>query len=781
MGILARVLRVLLPLLGTMLATASAADAAQWDAAALAPLDAIVENEIQLGHIPGAVVVIGKRGKILYRRAFGNRTLTPAPRPMTADTVFDLASLTKAVATATAVMQLVEQGKLRLDAPVARYWPAFQANGKSAITVRQLLTHTSGLRADLDLQTPWAGYRTAMQRIVAERLATPSGHRAQYSDINFAVLGELVRRVSGLPLKTYCQRHIFDPLGMRETRFLPSNTLRQHAAPTGFRNGQPRQGEVHDPTAQRMGGVAGHAGLFSTADDLAVFAQAILDGGIGSNGKRILRAETIARLILPQDLADPPPLRGLGWRIDPPFAANRDELPAVGAISHYGYTGTALWIDPVTQTFVIVLSNRVHPDGRGDAMPLRRQIAAAVGKAAGPLSFAQIVAAQPTLAPYAALPPLRSEPLPVGIDVLAADDFTPLAGRRIGLITNHSGVDAAGHGTLDLLRQAPGLDVVAVFSPEHGLYGDRDARIASGTDRGLTVFSLYGDTLRPTPAMLQGIDTLVFDIQDAGARFYTYITTMAYAMEAAAARGISFYVLDRPNPLGGEAVQGPLLDADRLSFTGYFPLPVRHGMTVGELARMFNAENHIGADLHVVAMRGYRRNEWYDQTARRWIAPSPNLRTLTAATLYPGLGLIEGTNVSVGRGTPTPFELVGAPWIDGTELARRLNARDIPGVFFEAAVFTPKENRFRQQPCHGIRVRLLDRQSLDSPLLGIELAHALYSLYPETFQLDRALGSIGAHTVLEAIRAGKDPRDIAAAWQAPLAEFRQRREKYLLY
>lgn len=779
MGILFRVLL----LLGATLMTARAAEIPALDSASLAPIATIVEHEIQLGHIPGAVVLIGHRGSIVYRQAFGTRTLTPAAQPMTIDTVFDLASLTKAVATTTAVMQLVEHGKLRLDTPVARYWPAFKANGKGKITVRQLLTHTSGLRADLDLRKPRSGYRTAMQRIVAEHPDAQSGVHAHYSDINFAALGELVQRVSGLSLDAYCQRHIFNPLGMRETRFKLTAALRQRAAPTGFLKGKPRQGEVHDPTAHRMGGVAGHAGVFSTADDLAVFAQAMLDGGIGrgEKGQRILRADTIAQLGLPHNVIDLPPLRGLGWRIDPPFAANRDELPAVGALSHYGYTGTALWLDPVTHTFVIVLSNRVHPDGRGDAMPLRQKIAAAVGKALGPLSFAQVVAAQPALTPYAGLPPLRSEPLPVGIDVLEAEDFAPLAGRRIGLITNHSGVDAAGHSTLERLRQAPGVKLVAVFSPEHGLHGNLDTRIASGADSGLPIYSLYGATLRPTPDMLQGIDTLVFDIQDAGARFYTYITTMAYAMEAAAKQGLSFYVLDRPNPLGGEAVQGPLPDQDQRSFTGYFPLPVRHGMTVGELARMFNAENHIGVDLHVVTMHGYRRNEWHDQTARPWISPSPNLRNLTEATLYPGVGLIEGANISVGRGTPTPFELLGAPWIDGVVLARRLNARNIPGVRFEPATFTPTDNSYRQQACHGVRIRLLDRKSLDSPLLGIELAHALYALYPEKFQLDRTLGSIGARQTLEAIRSGDDPHDIAATWLAPLTEFRKQREKYLLY
>ena len=778
MGVLAKA--VLLCLCAT-LTTAAAEQGGRLDVEALASIGAIVEGEIHAGNLPGAVVEIGHRGRIVYRQAFGNRTVAPAPQPMTADTGFDLASLTKAIATTTAVLQLVEAGRLRLDAAVAHYWPAFKANDKGPITVRQLLAHSSGLRPDLDMRADWSGYGAALKLIAAERPVAPAGSRVIYSDINFAVLGELVRRVSGLSLDVYCQRRIFEPLGMQDTRFRPTPALRQRVAPTGFRGGRLRQGEVHDPMARRMGGVAGHAGLFATADDLALFAQALLDAGM-AHGERILRADTVARLGLPQ-LAGTPQLRGLGWRSEAPFAANRDELPPVGAISHFGYTGTALWIDPVSQTFVIVLSHRVHPDGRGDAEPLRRQIVAAVGAALGPLSWAQVSAAQPVLAPYASLRPLRREPLATGIDVLAGAGFAPLAGRRIGLITNHSGVDAAGRSSFDLLRRAPGVQLAALFTPEHGRSGELDTRIASATDAasGLPIYSLYGATLRPTPDMLAGLDALVFDVQDAGARFYTYITTMAYAMEAAAAQGIPFYVLDRPNPLGGEAVQGPLLDPELRSFTGYFPLPVRHGMTVGELARLFNAENRIGAQLEVVTMRGYRRGDWYDQTGRAWIAPSPNLRSLDAAILYPGVGIIEGARLSVGRGTATPFELVGAPWIDADALARALNARAIPGVRFEAASFTPADNRYRQQRCHGVRIHLLDRESLDAPLLGIELAHALHSLYPKNFQLDRILGSLGSRATLEAIRVGEDPRRVAAAWQDALLQFREVRAKHLLY
>lgn len=739
----------------------------------------LVEAEIRAGHLPGAVIVVGRHDHILYREAFG--TLKSDAEAVRPDTIFDLASLTKAVATTTAVLQLSEAGKLDLAAPAARYWPEFASHGKGKITVGQLLAHSSGLRADLDLAQPWSGRRAALRRILAEQPVNEPGRQVLYSDINFAVLGELVERVSGERLDRYCVNHLFAPLGMKDTRFLPPDAWRERIAPTGFVNGHLRRGEVHDPSAYRMGGVAGHAGLFSTADDLARFAQALLRRG-ELGGHRILKADTVAKLARPALISDPP-LRGLGWRLEPPLVANREALPAVGAISHYGYTGTALWIDPLTDLFVVALSNRVHPDGRGDAKDLRWKLVARLAAAQGPLGIKQIAALMPELAAFASVPNMRVAPYASGLDVLAEQDFAPLSGLRVGLITNPSGVDSAGRSVVERLRTAPNVKLAAIFSPEHGLYGRFDEKIPSGTESaaGIPVQSLYGKHLKPTPQMLEGLDALVFDIQDVGTRFYTFITTMAYAMEAAAARGIPFYVLDRPDPLGGEVVQGPMLDPDQRSFTGYFPLPVRYGMTVGELAQLFNAENHIGAKLTVIRMRGYLRREGFEQTGRAWIAPSPNLKSVTAAYLYPGVGLVEGANVSVGRGTATPFEVLGAPWIDGKALAHRLNARNIPGVRFEATHFTPTESRFRQQICQGIRLHLTDRSLLDSPRLGIELIHALHGLYPQAFHLKETGPAIGSRKVMEALSEGRDPRTIAQTWQASLARFRPLRARYLLY
>ncbi|MBI3302844.1 MAG: DUF1343 domain-containing protein [Deltaproteobacteria bacterium] len=753
----------------------------------LAPIAEIVEKEIHDGKIPGAVALIGNQDKIVYRRAFGYRALKPEKLPMTEDTIFDLASLTKVIATSTAVMQLVEKGKLRLEDPIATYWPDFKAKGKERITVRELLTHYSGLRPDLDLKANWSGYDTALKLIVAEKPVLPPGTGFLYSDINFEILGELVQRISGLPPDIYCARHIFTPLGMKDTGFKPSPAQQARIAPTEYRHGKMQVGIVHDPTAYRMGGVAGHAGLFSTADDLAIFAQMLLDGG-SANGVQLLSSLTVEKMSTPQSPPHKMRLRGLGWDIDAPFAANRGELSPLGAYGHTGFTGTSLWIDPVSQTYVIVLTNRVHPDGKGDVRPLRTHIAKVVAASLGPLSADQILASRPALTDYDELmkghgKDVTNGKVESGTDVLAAEQFAPLAGLRVGLITNHTGRDSAGHRTLDLLYKAPGVKLAALFSPEHGLYGNVDEKVTSGMEpiTALPVYSLYGNVTRPTAEMLAGLDALVFDIQDAGVRFYTYITTMAYAMEAAAKKGIAFYVLDRPNPLNGSVVQGPILDQDLKSFAGYFPLPIRHGMTVGELAAMFNVEKKIGAKLHVITMRSYRRSDWYDETGLQWVGPSPNLHTLRAATLYPGVAMVEGANVSVGRGTDTPFELLGAPWIDGKALAAYLYTRKIQGVRFVPRDFTPTGDHYEHRLCHGVRVVLVDRQVLDAAALGVEIASALYRLYPQHFQLDNTLGLIGARWVVQAIKAGQDPRSIVLHWQAALDEFRKLRAKYLLY
>jgi uncharacterized protein YbbC (DUF1343 family) len=374
-------------------------------------------------------------------------------------------------------------------------------------------------------------------------------------------------------------------------------------------------------------------------------------------------------------------------------------------------------------------------------------------------------------------------PTKTGIDVLEADNFAPLRGKRVGIITNQTGVDSQGRRTIDVLAHAPGVKLVALFSPEHGISGSADASVANATDAatGLPIFSLYGGTRRPTDEMLRGIDALVFDIQDAGVRFYTYITTMAYSMEEAAKRHITFVVLDRPDPLGGEVIEGLMLDPDRVSFVGYFPMPVRYGMTLGELACMFNAENHIGADLHVMSMKNWRRGETYDQTGLAWIPPSPNLRTLRATFLYPGVEILQAAGVSVGRGTDTPFELFGAPWIDADALAAELNRRKIPGVSFAPADFTPANSLYQGQLCHGVRITITDRAALRPMRMGLEIADALHNLYPGNFDPAKMIALLGSESTVAQLERGTPPTQIVASWAPSLTKFRKLRSKYLLY
>ncbi|WP_170921161.1 exo-beta-N-acetylmuramidase NamZ domain-containing protein [Enhydrobacter aerosaccus] len=723
-------------------------------------ISSIVREEIAAGHLPGAVIVVGVHDRIVLRQAYGDRSVMPERQPATLDTIYDAASLTKVMATAVAIEQLVEQGKISLDRPAASYWPAFAANGKAEITVRQLLTHYADLPAGLSSRG-WSDREGALEAAASVKPVAPPGSRFLYSDIDFIVLGEIVRRVSGQPLETYSEQHIFRPLGMSHTGFLPSPNLRERIAPADVEGGELRWGQVQDPTAYRMGGVAGHAGVFTTADDLTRFARMMI-GDESMRRQAVLRPESIAAMTRPQSPPGQPALRGLGWDIDSPYSDRFSPFFSTRSFGHTGYTGTAIWIDPETRSFLIVLSNRLHPDGRGDILPMLRRIARVAG----------------AMAVAGARPQTQS-----GIDVVEAYGFRQFAGRRIGLVSNGAARDSAGRRTADVLRQGSGMNLVALFSPEHGFDASAEGRIASGTDRatGLPVYSLYGDTRRPTDAMLAGLDALVFDMQDVGTRYYTYATTMAYAMEAAAQRKLDFYVLDRPDPITASTVQGPVLDPGLTSFVSYMPLPTRHGMTMGELARLFNAEKKLGTHLHLVRMRRYDRRAWFDQTGFSWVPPSPNLRRLDEAVLYPGVAMVEGANVSVGRGTESPFELLGAPWIDGKTLAAELTARAIPGVRFEATTFTPTESAFAGESCQGVRLHITDRNRLDTPLLGVELAAALHRLYGDRFAIDRILGLLGSRQSLDAIKANVDPREIASTWQPALDGFRLRRETYLIY
>lgn len=758
----------------------------------LSMLDSIVRDAIHDDQTPGAVLLVWHDGQVIYRKAFGNRALEPRKEAMTLNTIFDIASLTKVVATTTAVMQLVQKGEVRLNDPVAKYIPEFAQNGKEDITVRNLLTHFSGLRADIDLTPPWDGRDAALRLSYAETPDYSPGSRFLYSDTNFITLGALVEKVSGSTLDAYCAKKIFAPLRMTHTRFLPPAAWRRKIAPTEYdEQGKMLRGIVHDPRARRMGGVAGHAGLFSTADDLSKFAQALL------NGSSILAPEVVEKMITPQQPPTATVLRGLGWDIDSPFSSNRGDLLPVGSFGHTGFTGTSIWIDPTTRTFVILLANSVHPRGKGTVVALRSKVATALA-AALPITVGEreelrwksitgYNEAQTAARRIAA----RNGSVQTGIDVLEAHNFDPVRAatgkKKIGVLTNQTGVDLQGRRTIDVLAQAPGMSLDAIFSPEHGVTGTLDTtHVGNSTDAatGIPVYSVYGGTdaaRRPSQDVLKNLDAVVVDIQDVGVRYYTYETTLGYFLEAAAKAGIEIIVLDRPNPVTGSFVQGAIPDAGRDSFVNYFPVPVRHGMTMGELAKMFNAERNINARLTVVPVEGWMRGDWYDSTSIPWINPSPNMRSLTEAILYTGVGVVEGTNISVGRGTDTPFELLGAPWVKATELAKYLNGRNISGVRFVPLNFTPNASVYSEQKCEGVNIVLVDRNAFDGPELGLELASALHKLYPEQYHLDRMIELLPNQAQYDAVAAGQDPRRIAEDGREALDQFQKVREKYLIY
>lgn len=754
--------------------------------AKLAEIDAAILTAISNRALPGAVLWLESRGSN-HHRAYGNRATLPTPEPMSEDTVFDAASLTKVIATTPAIMLLVERGQVRVDAPVRDYLPRFTGDGRDAITVRHLLTHTSGLRPGIALRPEWSGYEAGIERALAEKPTDPPERRFRYSDVNFILLGEIVRQVSGVSLDAFCATQLYQPLRMLHTGFLPAPTLHPITAPTTLEKDAYLRGIVHDPTSRRMGGVAGHAGLFTTAADLARFARLLLGNG-ELDGVRIFREQTVR---LMTSVQTPAPLtearRGLGWDIDSPYAGPRGEHLPVGSYGHTGWTGTSLWIDPFSHTFVILMSNRNHPTEDGSVLSLRRQVGTLAAEAIEGFNFYGVPEALPRQAKPAASARPGAAPTPAaavrnGIDVLAAQGFATLRKRRIALITNHTGADQERNPTIDLLKNAPEVDLRALFSPEHGIRGQFDEKVPDGVDTqtGLPIYSLYGETRQPRPEQLKDLDALVFDIQDIGCRFYTYVATMGLCLEAAARANLDFIVLDRVNPINGVAVEGPVYQGSTNHFVAFHAIPLRHGMTVGELAGMFNAERDWKARLTVIPVEGWKRSLWFDQTALPWINTSPNMRTLKQAILYPGVGLVEFA-VSVGRGTDTPFEVVGAPYIDDRQFAEALNRAGLPGISFVPIRFTPKASVFKDQECGGVYLMLNDRDSCRVADVGIVLALTLQRLHPKEFPLAKVSTLLQHPPTENAIRAGKTLAEIKALWSTALGEFQARRGSFLLY
>jgi SSS family transporter len=850
------------------------------------PVTTLITQAVASKKLPGAVVLINHDGKTVFEQAYGDRAVEPIAEPMTEDTIFDMASLTKCLVTATAIMQLYESHQLNFDDPVAKYLPAFAANGKENVTTRELLTHYSGLPPDIDLKDPWGlaapDKAEGLRRAFASGLVAPPGTHFEYSDINFITLGALVEKISGQALDVYAHEHIFTPLKMVHTRYLPvakaCGTIRVAGAalvemPAGAVSSGPSRaceqgnwkadqlvpniaptardnegsvatnpnfdhilrGTVHDPTTRRMGGVAGHAGVFSTAGDVALFAQALLDRLAGRPSDFPLEQATLQLMTRPEQPATAESgatiftsdgqttkgvaTRGFGWDINTAFSRPRGAIFPIGSFGHTGFTGTSLWMDPGSDTVLVLLANAVHPRGNPPISALRGQVATAAAKAlhvcpADTICDIEVTASDGLLKTVtshstASISTDSAVGTLTGIDVLEATHFNVLrdaAARhnghlRIGLLTNQTGLDREGRRTIDILNKSiPEVELKTLFSPEHGLFGVKDStKIGAETDPAthLPVISLYGakeEQRRPSVEQLKDLDAVVIDLQDAGVRFYTYEAVVGYFLETAARAYVEIIVLDRPNLIGGVEVQGPVSDPGSESYTDYMPLPVRHGLTLGELALYFNSERRlpsatspniqvpIKAQLTVVPMQNWRRSQYFAETGLPWINPSPNLRSPTAAILYPGVGLAE--NISVGRGTDKPFEWIGASYIDGPQLAAFLTARKIPGVSFTATNFAVAEDGnhypFHGKTIPGVAFTLTDRNALDSPQFGVELISALHQLYPE-FALAKAERLVVNVDTMRALTNKDDPRSIAASWATDLAAFRQRREPYLLY
>ena len=559
---------------------------------------------------------------------------------------------------------------------------------------------------------------------------------------------------------------------MSETGFLPSANLRPRIAPTEKRGDAWIRGDVHDPRALRMGGVAGHAGLFSTAKDLARYARMVLAAGT-LDGVRVLSAETLRKMLAPHDV--PGGIRALGWDMQSTYSTNRGTALSRRAVGHGGYTGTSLWIDPEQDLFVIFLSNRVHPDGKGSVNALAGAIAT--------LASSTLAATRGTRRRFAAharhrrarCRKLRPSAWPA---LRPADQRQrPHEGRR----PHHR---CAGWPARSFARDPA--------QPGAGLSASRDERIEDGVDAKtkLPIGSLYGGALAPRTARLTGprpvtlppgIDAVVVDLPDVGTRFFTYASTLHAVMRAAAERDLRVIVLDRPNPIDGVDVAGPMLKASEMSAVNHHPLPIRHGMTMGELAEMLNTDEHLGLRLEVVRMAGYDRRAYFDETGLAWWPPSPNLRTVEQAVFYPGVALLEATNVSVGRGTDTPFEVVGAPWIDGPALAAQLAKADLAGVSFESIDFTPTENRYKGVPCHGVRLRLENRATFDPVRTGIAAALALRKLHGKDWDAAHLRRMLGDPALAQAILDLRSLPEIEALFKDDLDTFRVKRAKYLLY
>lgn len=711
---------------------------------------AALRSAVAHAHAPGAVACVGRGEERLFMGAEGNRALAPSAEPATLDTIYDLASLTKVIATTTAVMLLRNRGALDLDQPVSAFIPL--ANLEK-ITLRHLITHTSGLPAWRPWYTEVSGRLPYVERIAAEAGDARPGVRREYSDLGFILLARVVEQVSQDSFDAFCARHIFEPLQMKDTCFKPPETLRERCAPTeeSLERGHLIRGEVHDDNAFAQGGVSGHAGLFSTAEDLERFCRALMDG-------RLLPERTLDEMTR---IGQVPcyPWQGLGWWLDPCTSWANGYLPSRTAMGHTGWTGTCIWMDRVNRLYAILLSNTCHPDKtRRNNKELRRRFYTPVSAAFYP----------------------DTTNAHTGLDGLMRNGFEALQGKRLAVLANTASVDQLGRPLLEALAFDKSLQLRYIYSPEHGFTGSAEAGEKVASQQGIVpIISLYGDRKRPSPDELKDIDLFLVDLPDIGVRYYTYMATMKDCMEACAARNVPMLILDRPNPAGGAILEGPLA-AKYGSAVCCAPIPIRHGMTLGELALYFKRTffSKTALQVDICQADNWWRELQFDGCGLPWTPPSPNIPNIESALMYAGTGLFEGLNLNEGRGTNTPFLVCGAPWLRPIRVLKKINESDYPGVRIKPVMYIPKSvpgkasnPRYRDHLCQGITFRITDRRQARPFTVAIGIIGAISQCHPE-LEWDAFFDLLaGGPWLREQIVSGRPARDIVESLRKDLEAF----------
>jgi uncharacterized protein YbbC (DUF1343 family)/CubicO group peptidase (beta-lactamase class C family) len=705
---------------------------------------------------PGGVLYIGDSHSTHLHIASGNRQTFPKMKPAKKDTLYDLASVTKVVGTATAIMQLRDLQKLSLDQPITDFVPLPELN---QITLKHLLTHTSGLVAVERYFTSMTSLDAMLQRYAKEGIEYLPNVEHLYSDVGYMLLGRVVEEASREPLDTYCNKHIFTPLDMNRTSYNPPKAWLNNCAPTENDpwRGKLVHGEVHDENTWAVGGISGHAGIFSNALDLAKFCRGLMTG-------KILKLDSL-REMTTMNIKPLYPWQGLGWQIDPWSTKKTGFLPSRVAFGHTGWTGTSIWMDLDKDLFTILLSNTCHPNREDrDNETLRRIVHTAIGN-----SF------------------YTHTNTHTGLDRLIRENFKVIEDRRIALLTNHAAVDQHGRHILDVLGYAPDLQLKRLYSPEHGIRGQAEAgEKIEGQESSIPVTSLYGKQKAPELDELKQIDVFLIDLQDIGARYYTYMATMKACLEACAQADVPVVVLDRPNPVNGITIEGPIAQ-NTTSLVSSTAIPIRHGMTMGELAVWFqeNDLKHANLQLDINYLDNWQPHRMFDECTLPWFPPSPNMPDPHTALLYVGTCLIEGTNLNEGRGTETPFKILGAPWLDTKAVLKEISPKDSVGCRLESKKYTPvsipgkaSNPKYNNEECNGIRIHIHEPKKVHAFQLTIAVLTAIQKIQPDKLEFNSFFDTLaGGPDIRERFKKGQSANKIIKAYQTELEQFNQQRPR----